>query len=148
MVTWKSNNLPATVKHIDPYNLLVTLHAGWLHNCRQINSLWSNNLFATLQTGYYTTCLQHCRQIDWTTVTQLACNIADRLIEHLVCIENIFSKVILFFIFQKKPSKNFQPVKVKCSDTFRNNDMKLCLLWHTSCKLHESMLIYSVSANE
>ena len=121
-----------------------------------------------------TTCLQHCRQVT----TQLACNIADRLIEQLlhnllatlqtdwlnncyttclqhcrqinqlVCIENIFSKVILFFIFQKKPSKNFQPVKVKCSDTFRNNDMKLCLLWHTSCKLHESMLIYSVSANE
>ena len=153
-----------------------------LQHCRQVNSLWSNNLLATLQTDQFTLIKQlacNCSTDQFTLIKQLACNCStDRSIQptcnitcrlitqlqtdwlhillatvrHLVCIEKIFFKVILFFIFPKKPSKNFSTGQSKMFRYFLKQ-------WHENCIYFDILLVicmkvyricikHNISANE
>ena len=142
-------------KQIDLYNLLVTLHAGWLHNCRQIDYTSClqlfNNLLATLQTDQF------------TLIKQLACNIACRLFhfDQTTCLQlldilsaskNIFFKVILFFIFPKKPSKNFSTSQSKMfryfSKRWYENYVYFDILLATCMKVYRICIKHNISANE
>ena len=121
---------------LQAYQLAYTI-AGRL--IEQLQTDWLHNLLATVRQLAYTIAgrlIYFVYTIADRLIDQLPCNIADRLLhfDYSTCLRLLdilsaskifFQSNFIFHLPEKNLPRIFQPVKVKCSDTFWNDDMKI-----------------------